>query len=304
MKHVLITGATSFIGLGLIRRLLRGPYVVTAVVRPGSKKTADLQGMDRVRIVEADMENYRSLSSLIQEPVDIFFSLAWDGTRGAARNDAKLQEANYRFSMDALHAAVALGCSIVVSAGSQAEYGQYNCKIDETADAMPVTEYGKYKLNYYQDAYQLCRDRKIAFKESRFFSLYGEDDFEGTMIITMIKNMLANKDCHLTECVQMWDFLYISDAVEGLLALIEKPCADGVYNFGSGIAKPLKTFIEELYRLTSSSSKLLYGSVPYPETGITSIEPDISKLQRETGWSMAVSFTEGASRIIEKLAKC
>ena len=301
MKRVIVTGATRFIGVPLVKRLLEGPYQVISIVRPNSIKTASLPNTDKIRTIEAEMNDYRNLADLIQEPCDIYFSLAWSGTRGADRNNKDMQEENYRFSMEALTSILSLGCKRVISAGSQAEYGQYNCKISEDTKELPVTEYGKYKLKYYYDAYRVCEEKKIDFKEPRFFSLYGENDFEGTMMISMIKKMLENKDCHLTECVQMWDFLYIADAIEGMMALIQKSCANGAYNFGSGITKPLKEYVEEMHRLTNSKSKLLYGSVPYPATGMVSIEPDITKLKAETGWRPEVPFPEGVKKIIDKI---
>lgn len=303
MKKVIITGATSFIGLRLIKRLIEGPYEIVAIVRPNSPKSSSLPKTDRIKIVEAEMKEYKNLAKLVGDPCDIYFSLAWNGTRGAERNDDTMQEENYKYSMDAVYGAIKLGCTMIVSAGSQAEYGQYNCQIDEGTPEKPVTAYGRYKLKYYYDLYALCKERNIAFKEPRFFSLYGEDDFEGTMVISMIKNMLEDKDCLLTEGVQMWDFLYIADAIEGIVALIEKPCTNGAYNFGSGITKPLKEYIEEMHCLTNSRSQLIYGRVPYPETGMVSIEPDISKLRDETGWFPRVSFSEGVKKIIAKYSK-
>lgn len=58
--------------------------------------------------------------------------------------------------------------------------------------------------------------------EPRFFSLYGPNDYEGTMIISVLKKMLKDLSCDLTECIQIWDFLYIDDAIDALVILIEK----------------------------------------------------------------------------------
>lgn len=76
--------------------------------------------------------------------------------------------------------------------------------------------------------------------EPRFYSLYGPKDFGGALINSTLKKMVDNKFCDLTECVQLWDFLYIDDAIDGLTRLIENGVADGVYNFVSGYSAPLK----------------------------------------------------------------
>ena len=54
-----------------------------------------------------------------------------------------------------------------------------------------------------------------------------------------------------------------------------------------------------MYALTKSTSKLLFGAVEYPHTGMVSIWPDINKLQ-ETGWAAKVSFAEGIQKVINK----
>lgn len=301
MHTVLVTGATSFIGRHLINVLLHDNYVF-GIIRPNSLRRNMLLQNPRLSIIETSMDAYDMLPDIIGKihHVDTFIHLAWNGTRGNLRNDKKLQEHNLSCSLNALQSAVALGVSTFVSAGSQAEYGpwQAETKLVETVTPHPNTEYGKAKLAFYESALHKCNEKGIRFIEPRFFSLYGPGDFAGTMVISMLKNMLQNKECNLTESVQTWDFLYIDDAVKGLLNLIQDPSASGIYNFGSGDSHPLKWFIEKMYELTKSSSKLNFGAIPYPPTGMVNVNPDVSRLMA-TGWKPGVSFEEGISAIIK-----
>ncbi len=301
MKTVAITGATSFIGLHLVEQLL-SDYYILAIIRPDSLKKSLLPNNSRISFIEVDMDDYDKLSVAIgkEKNVDTFIHLAWNGTRGNLRNDKKIQEHNLACSLSALKSAVALGVSTFVSAGSQAEYGpwQAETKLVETVTPHPNTEYGKAKLAFYEFALHKCSEKGIRFIEPRFFSLYGPGDFAGTMVISMLKNMLQNKECNLTKSIQTWDFLYIDDAVNGLLNLIQDSSASGIYNFGSGDSHPLKWFIEKMYELTKSRSKLNYGAIPYPLTGMVNVNPDVSRLMA-TGWKPGVSFEEGISAIIK-----
>ena len=47
-----------------------------------------------------------------------------------------------------------------------------------------------------------------------------------------LKKMINDEPCELTDCNQIWDFLYIDDAVDGLIKLIENNIPEGIYNFG------------------------------------------------------------------------
>lgn len=99
--RIVISGATSMIGAALTNALIVRNHEVIAIVRNGSNKISCLKDSDNLSIIECDMNNYHSLSNKI-ENVDVAVSIAWNGTRGADRNNTQLQEENYKNSMDFL----------------------------------------------------------------------------------------------------------------------------------------------------------------------------------------------------------
>lgn len=300
MKKVIITAANSFIGYRLCKRMAEQGYYIYALVRSENKNNVVLNSLKNVKIINERMENYKNLPTVIGESCDIGIALAWNGTRGAARDDTFKQEKNYIYSMDSIISFAKMECQVIVTAGSQAEYGPWEGteKLDESTPCKPNTEYGKYKLKLYHQALKLCESNNIRLIEPRFFSLYGPDDYEGTMIISTIDNMLQNKPCMLTECIQMWDFLYVDDAVEALHKLIASKRAHGVYNFGTGTAKKLKEYVMLMHRLTGSNSKLIFGAIPYPATGIVHTNPSILRLTGEISWKPRTTFVEGIEHVI------
>ncbi|AXL22085.1 NAD-dependent epimerase/dehydratase family protein [Megasphaera stantonii] len=301
MKKIAIIGATSFIGRNLIEPLVKDDWDVVAVVRTNSVKRGYLERFSNIKILECDMSEYDKLGNLLG-PVDCSIYLTWDGTRGQERSNYELQLKNYTQGMLAIQSIIENGCKKILTAGSQAEYGPWFqsrnlCEFDKEN---PNTEYGKFKLKFYKDIKSLCDNHKVKLIEPRFFSLYGPDDYEGTMIISILKKMLHNEPCDLTECKQIWDFLYITDAINGLMLLINKNIESGVYNFGFGEGYPLKYYIEKMYSITKSKSILNYGTIPYPITGMVNVNPCIDKL-KSVGWTPKISFTEGINRIVNVL---
>lgn len=299
---VLISGATSMIGAALTNKMLLEGHEVIAIVRKRSKKIEALEWNERLTIIECDMVDYGVIDKLYKDRVDIVFTAAWNGTRGSDRNNKVLQEKNYEDNINLLHAAIRLGCKKYITAGSQAEYGPWFSfdKISESAETNPDTEYGKYKLKYYQYSKKYCRKHECALIEPRLFSIYGPNDYPGTLIISTLKKMIANEPCDLTECVQLWDYLYIDDAVSGLVKLMEQDVAEGVYNFGYGKAAPLKEYIEKMHLIVGSKSKLNYGAIPYATSRIAYVNPDVSKL-RSVGWEPRISFEEGIRIILDNM---
>lgn len=287
------------IGQKLCEKLLKRGHSVVAVVRRNSDKGKNLPMSEKIEIVYKDMESYETLSESIQGRLDVAILLAWNGTRGSQRSDKEVQAMNLQYNMNAVKQVLKLGCTKVMSAGSQAEYGPWYEEEKQTEDicAKPNTEYGKYKLKFYEDASAYCRKNEVTFVEPRFFSLFGPSDYEGTLVMSLLKKMTHNEVCQMTEGKQMWDFLYIDDAIEALFFLIEKDDVEGIYNLGYGEAFPLKDFIQKMYQITNSRSELQYGSVPYPSSGMVSINPSVVKLKR-LGWYPKVTFEEGIRTIL------
>lgn len=305
MKKAVVTAANSFIGKKLCRELDHNDFFIYAVVRNSFADLDMFDNLSRVKIIRCDMQDYDSLYNVIDDQCDLGITLAWNGTRGDDRNDSKKQHNNFEYSKDVIRSFKKLGCRLIVTAGSQAEYGPWSKveKTHETDACYPNTEYGKSKLELFKWAHDYCEEHRIRLIEPRFFSLYGEGDYEGTMIMSMLRNMINNEPCNLTECIQLWDFLHIDDAIRGLVNLILKESAKGVYNFGSGISKPLKEYVEEMYSITKSHSPLNYGAIPYPKTGVVHTNPCVEKLMRDAEWAPEISFTEGITRIIERQMK-
>ena len=154
-------------------------------------------------------------------------------------------------------------------------------------------------MKFYNETAKLCESAGVKYREPRFFSLYGPDDYEGTMIMSMLRSMLENKPCELTQGIQMWDFLYIDDAIEALYRLCTQECPNGVYNFGSGDVRQLRDYVMEMAQITHTESELRFGAIPYSTTGIVSLWPDVSKLEHELDWSAKRPFAVGINTILD-----
>lgn len=291
---IAITGANSFIGQHLSKRLMEDEHIELILV-----SSHDIEGIG-LKTVHLDMEQYGYLGDAIG-PVDCLVNLAWKGTRGLSRNNREEQEFSRNCTLAAIQSSLKHGCRKVVLAGSQAEYGSVAGLITEEMECNPNTEYGKSKLQLYGDALNLCHEYNAQCIEPRFFSLYGPGDYQGTMVISILKKMIQGEDCDLTQGIQMWDFLYIDDAVSAIHGIICKEIHEGCYNIGNGGYRQLREFILEMKEVSKSRSKLNFGAIPYPDTGVVSICPDVSKLKISIGWRPQVNFKDGIGRVLLSL---
>lgn len=294
MQTALVTGATSFIGANLVRILADKGYKVIAVARPASRNFHRIPQHENITVLEFDISQVDELSRHIYH-ADTFFSLAWEGARGALRLDEQLQQENCRTTMQAVKTACALGAKVFVGCGSQAEYGSPVGITTEQTKENPDTSYGKAKLICRQEGEHIAHAHGMRFVWPRIFSIYGPADFPGTLVASSMEKMLRNEPIECSACTQQWDYLYVKDAAAALALLAQK--GEGVYNIASGDVRSLRSYLEEMRHLLQSSSELHFGS----KAG-ASIYPSVEKLF-SLGWKPKFSFAQGIEQYADYLRK-
>ena len=69
-----------------------------------------------------------------------------------------------------------------------------------------------------------------------------------------------------TAATQNYDFIYVTDVAEAFRLIAEKGSSYSEYVVGSGQAKPLRNFLEDLRLSIGNGLSFLYGNIPY--TGV------------------------------------
>ncbi len=288
---VTIAGANSFIGKRMIAIANNQSDIeLTLVVKPGSSFNCPQDA----EVVECLMEDYKQLGNLVK-PGDVFINLSWFGSRGNDRQNSDMQKFSYECNMNAMQSMADAGYKILISAGSQAEYGQCHEPITEETPLNANTEYGKYKAQVFYDTTELANKYDIRFIEPRFFSLYGPGDYYKTLIMSCIDKMKKNVDVDLNECTQLWDYLYVDDAVEGVYALCRNETADGAYNFATGHYRQLKDFVMDIHKAVDSQSIVRFGVVEYNGLYID-LQPVVDRLKKDANWEYETNFIDGIKK--------
>lgn len=275
--EIIVTGATSFIGIHLLSELVKMNNKIYAVIRPNSFNKNKLKKFPNIEIVEVDQENISELKQHINR-CDICYHLAWNGTRALDRYDEILQKENFHCSVNTFKVVSELGCKIFLGAGSQAEYGNIEGIITEETKPNPNTAYGKYKLKTCETLAILAERYDIRLIWGRIFSIYGEDDFNGTLLMKAVEKMKVNETLDMTDGTQYWNYLYVGDLVKILVALVDKSEANGIFNLASNDTRMLKEYILDLKKALKSKSIINFGSIPHQKDRKVSIRPLINKL--------------------------
>ncbi len=261
--RIVITGPTGAIGMALIKRCLELNTEVLAICHKGSKRISQIPQDERVKIIEADLHDYKNLNFDTNDEYEIFIHLAWNGTFGDTRNDMNIQSDNIKYTLDAVEFAHRLGCKTFIGAGSQAEYGRVDEPLRPDTPTFPENGYGIAKLAAGQMSRIRCEQLGIKHVWVRIFSVYGPYDGEYTMVMSTLKKMLSGEETHFTAGDQIWDYLYSEDAAEMILSLAETAKHGTIYCIASGKSRPLKEYIQEMYEATCCKARLGLGDIPY-----------------------------------------
>ena len=296
MKKIVVTGATSMLGVATIEECLRNGVEVVAIVHRNSKNFYRLPKSSNLKIIEANLDE---LSTCAPDNADVFYHFGWAATTHEGRLNVDVQEKNIRYTLDAVYLAHKCGCKKFIFAGSQAEYGLSDKPLSRETPIKPFTAYGVSKFAAGKLAEMLCKSLGLNFIWTRILSVYGKNDGANTLISYVIDCYKNNRQPVLTPCEQIWDYLYADDAGRAF-RLLGQCATNGVYVVGSGDGSPLKSYIEIIYRLMKPNVPLIFGGKPYAENQVTYLKADISDLQRDTGFKPQISFEEGISRILTR----
>ena len=296
IKTAVVTGPTGGIGHALCAKLLSEGIQVYAVVNPSSTRADTLpNGLLRI---DCDLSEIKTLPERIAS-ADAMFHLAWCKTVGAGRDDMYAQVGNIQYTLDACHAAAALGCSVFIGAGSQAEYGRTNTALRPETPCFPESGYGMAKLCAGQMSRFECAKLGIDHIWPRILSAYGPFCEERSMLLSTARTLLAGEKPALTAGDQLWDFIYVDDTAEALYRLALYGRSGQVYPIGSGTIRPLKEYVELLRDAVDPALSLGFGEVPYGEKQLMHLEADIGALKEDTGFQVSTDFAEGIRRLVK-----
>ena len=131
--------------------------------------------------------------------------LRWHGTDKAGRDDEALQLKSEMELLEYVDTLRYRGITRFVGVGSWIE-------------RVSASPYGHHKARARKQSASLCYQLgDISHAWAQLFTVYGPGDKEENLIPTVVRKLLAGEEVRLDSCQKPWNFLYVSDAVQGLL---------------------------------------------------------------------------------------
>lgn len=291
MENVIVTGANGFIGKTLVNALLeKGYHVVALDIRFDDVLAND----NRVTCVNVMNKEVAALAEDIpHQEYRCFFHLAWAGTSGPARADYTVQLNNVKLACDYIMLCSEIGCKRVVYASSINEMETYEYLQSDNIEPAGGYIYGTGKLAAHLMGETVAKLNGIEFIPVIITNIYGVGEKSARMIYTSINKLVHKEHCSFTAGYQTYDFIYITDAINSIIAVAEKGKAFNRYYIGSGEPKPLREFLLEMRDIVDPEAELGLGDIPFKGVDISYDQFDLKKVERDTGYRNEVPFAEG-----------
>lgn len=276
VKHVAITGVSSFVGHAVATRFVRRGLMVTGIT---SRPVQDYTGVQRQRLqlqtsigvnhVEMDIRTQSEVLATVQR----VRADAWIHHAGWAKDHASLE-----FDLERGHASNLMPlatffralsevtCSGLIVTGTSAEYSDGDAPHQEDEPCHPTLPYGLSKLTATLRAGQLAATFGVRARVARLFMPFGPLDAPAKLLPQVVSTLRAGKPIELTECTHVRDFLYIDDVAsfyERLVGDLQRPVLFDVFNVSRGQGHRVRDVLLQLAAVIGADPSLLrFGARP------------------------------------------
>ena len=286
---ILVTGASGFLGSALSHRLKDEGHQLALLVRSASKldRLGDLRDAVDIGRCDSDREVVAYVNRT--QPDAVIHTACSYGRDG--ESILQISDSNTRFGVLILQALSTSGRPVTfINTG--------------TALASQVSTYTLTKHQFAElgRRYVMESSAKLRFVNVLLQHMFGPRDSASKFTSSLIHACRRNEpELKLTAGEQHRDFIYIDDVVDAYTILLSQQAelarTDEI-EVGSGVAPTIREFAETVHRLTRSSTRLLFGALPYRADEPMFCRADISRM-KALGWRPRFDLETGIKRILE-----
>lgn len=306
-KHALITGVAGFVGSHIAERLLGMGYRVTGIdaftdyydVRIKKENTTRLLSHESFRFV-GDSINSVDLDALLDGVDVVFHQAAQAGVRASWGSQFEHYiDCNVRATQRLLEAVKGKTIEKLVYASSSSVYGEtQHLPMNEEHPARPVSPYGVTKL----DGENMCLLYNVNYGVPvaclRYFTVYGPRQRPDMAFHRFIKATLTGGTIEIYgNGEQTRDFTFIDDIVDANVAAAAYEGDERVFNIGGGSRVSINRVLDIIGRRARCEMDVRY--LARERGDVTHTFADISRAERELGYSPKVELEEGILREVE-----
>lgn len=312
-KFILILGAAGFIGTNLTLRLLKEGERLVLFDRPGAswiKEVRAAQKKGQVHIVEgsfADPKLWRqkALRSFLFDVDTAYHLVSTTCPTNSNQDVAQEMEENLISTVRFLDACVAAGVQKVVFLSSGGTvYGKLHTGVcREEEEAFPITSYGVQKLAIEKMLYLYREMHGLDYRIVRLSNPYGPhqrpNGVQGVVSTFTYRAMRGQPIEVYGDGTVVRDYIYIEDAVEGILRIAKGTGKSRLYNLGSGTGHTVLDVIDAITKALGKAPEVIYRPGRPVDVPVNVL--DVSRFAADFGTLSCRPLQEGVERLADFL---
>lgn len=303
MPKALIFGACGFVGPWLAKEMEWNGWEVACSDRVVTAR----DGLPK-EYYQADLLDAARVHEVVdQASPDAVVNLAAVSSVGQSwRIPSATIQVNVVGSLNVLEAAKALGtCPKVLLVGSSEEYAPSDAPLSEESPLAGNNPYGisKATVGEFARLYETSGDVRVY--RTRSFNHTGVGQAPTFVIPSWCGQVAAFEREHRDGVMRVGnlsverDISDVRDIVRGYRTLIESDWSGEVFNFGSGVATPLKDILDTVIGFSSQEISYEVDSALIRPTDQSRIQADISKAKRDLGWTPEITLVQTLNDVYE-----
>lgn len=303
----MILGAAGFIGTNLTLRLMEQNKNLILFDRPEASYTESIRKAGNVQKISGSFTRMKKEDwlELIPDFCNIncvYHLISTTCPTNSNRDIAGEIQDNLIGTIHFLDACVEAGVKKVVflSSGGTVYGKEHTGLCREEEEAFPITVYGMQKLSIEKLLYLYFQLYQMDYRIVRLSNPYGPfqkpNGIQGAVTTFTYQILMEEPITVYGDGSVIRDYIYIDDAIDGILNIAEKEGHYKLYNLGSGKGCSISQLICTISQVLQKTPQVCYRESRNVDVPVNVL--DISRYEADFGPMKPVSLSEG----IEKLA--
>lgn len=299
--NILLLGAAGFIGTNLALALCKDPNnQITLVDVKREYFHPVLQDTPSIRMVESSLGMDADFVSLVQGQDVVYHLVSTTVPTTSNQQVAAELSANVVMSAKLLDACVACGVKKVVflSSGGTVYGKETHCPLHEDTPTNPISSYGVQKITIEKLLYLYHYMHGLDYRVIRLANPYGPYQRPNGVlgaVTTFTYKALKNEPITVYgDGSVVRDFIYIDDAIRGILQIVKGETAHKTFNLGSGHGTSIRGVLEHIQKALQLPMDIVY--LPGRKVDVPTNYLDISRYEQIFGALDPISLEEGIQK--------
>jgi UDP-glucose 4-epimerase len=291
--RILVTGASGFIGLRIVRCLEQQGQTVLALSR---KETNESLGSS-VNWLKADLSSPETYQGAIQTfAPEVVLHLAWQGIPDFSFETSRN---NLNHSLDLLSFVIGLdSCRKILVSGSCFEFNRFNGECPEKEKGTPKDNFTWAKHSLHSWLEVACTENEIDLGWMRIYYVYGPRQRQESLIPSILTHLQSERLPEFRTPHNANDFVFVDDVAKAFSNAVSNEFPSGIYNLGSGGSTPVKEICRMAEQIVLGTDSLTRQMEEKTQESFCNIDfwADCSNAKKFLNWAATTDLSSGIEK--------